>query len=391
VRLALRLSLAARALVVASVVVPMAVFLSLVLAFFGAIFGLGLSGVTQTVLETAAAAPRVASVTPLPAWAAAVVAGCVLVVVFYGWERVAPYTRDDHLIPPSGPAQWALVLVVLVACYEVVVEPPAALLILLGDGPLLALAPAALGALVGVWGSILWLRAEIRALRELSVTGSEPADPEAHAALVGAVDRLSAAAGVAAPEVRVLGAPRPLAHVVGTRRDAVLVVSTGLLDALSPAEREAVLAHEVAHLANGDSRLMSLALAPVVLAEELFVDEDGPGTDPRDWPWYALGVVLRAVGQFGAAVFAVGRERAADETAAKLTGDPAALASALATLAGRDPPETDLREWSESVAALGVLPSLAPEGERAWSFDTHPPVEERIERLRELAAAQEGR
>lgn len=389
-RLALRLSLVARALVVATVVVPMAVFLSLLLAFFGALFGLGLSGATQTVLETAAAAPRLASVTPLPAWAAGVVAACVLVLVFYGWERVASSTRDDYLIPPSGPVQWALVLLVLVAAYEVLVEPAAALFASLGDGLLLALAPAALGALVGLWGAVLWLRTEARALRELSVTGSEPADPDAHAALVGAVDRLSAVAGVTAPAVRVLDSPRPLAHTVGTRRDAVLVVSTGLLDALAGAEVDAVVAHELAHVANGDSRLMSLALAPVVLAEELWV-EDGPGRDPRDWLWYAMGVVMLRVGQFAAAVFAVGRERVADETAARLTGDPAALASALATLSGREPPSTDLWEWSASVAALGVLPSLAPEDERAWPFDTHPPVEERIERLRELARAYERR
>jgi heat shock protein HtpX len=96
------------------------------------------------------------------------------------------------------------------------------------------------------------------------------------------------------------------------------------------------------------------------------------------------------VGQFGAAVFAVGRERAADETAARLTGDPAALAAALATLADREPPATDLRERA-SVAALGVLPSLAPDGGLDWPFATHPPTDERVARLRELAADYERR
>lgn len=394
VRLALRLSLAARALVVAGVVVPMAAVLSLVIALFGAMFGLALSGTTKRALEGAAAAPRLAAVTPFPPWAAAVLAVLVLVLVFVGWERVAPHTRDGYLIPPSGPVQWALVLLVLVAVYELLVEPLAWLNGLVGGGLALALAPAALGALLGFYGAVLWLRAEVRALRELSVEGSEPADPAAHATVVGAVDRLAATADVAAPEIRVLDVSRPLAHTVGTRRDAVLVVSTGLCDALSPAEVEAVVGHELAHVANGDSRLMSLALAPVVLAEELWV-EDGPGQDPRDWPWYALGVALLRAGQFGAAVFAVGRERAADETAARLTGDPAALASALATLSGREPPTADPRandgDWSETVAALGVLPSLAPADERAWPFDTHPPVAERIERLRALAASYEAR
>lgn len=128
----------------ALVVVPMAAFLSLLLAAFDALLGLGLSDTTRRVLETAVAAPRLAAVTPLPPWAAAVLAGCVLVLVVASWEWVAPHTRDDYLIPPSGPVQWALVLVVLLA------EPAAALYGLLGDGVALALTPAALGALLGL-------------------------------------------------------------------------------------------------------------------------------------------------------------------------------------------------------------------------------------------------
>lgn len=394
-RLTLRLSLAARALVAAAVVAPLTAVLCLLLAFFGALFGLALTGVTTKTLATAATAPRLAAATPLSEPAALVLALGVLLAVFSGWSSLSPYTRDDHLIPPSGPTQWGLVSLVLVALYELVVEPLAWLAGVVDGGPLLALVPAGLGAVVGLVASVRWLRSEARALRALSVEGTETADPTTHGRLLATVDRLARIAGVPAPEVRVLDSSHPLAHTVGTRRDAVLVVSTGLLDALTPSELEAVLAHEAAHLANADSRLMSLALAPVVLAEELWgkttTMADGPGSDPRDWPWYALGVCLRTAGQFGASVFAVGREAAADETAARLTGDPAALASALQTLAGRDPPETDLRAWSESVAALGVLPSLAPEDGRDWRFSTHPQTEDRIARLRELAAADERR
>ncbi len=308
------------------------------------------------------------------------------VLVFAGWASLSPYTRDDYLIPPSGPVQWLVVAVVLGACYEVVAETAATVASVLGAFPALVAVVVGLG--FGLLATVWLLRAEVRNLRELSVRGTEPADPEPHGRLVGAVDRLSGAAGVPAPEVRVLDAERPLAHTAGARGSAALVVSTGLLAALSDAELDAVVAHEVAHLANGDSRLMSLALAPVVLADEMFVDED---PDLDDLFWNLVGGLFRLVGGFGASVFAVGREAAADETAARLTGDPAALASALRTLSGRDPPTTDLRDWSASVATLGVLPSLAPEGSREWPFRTHPPTEERIDRLRALVAAYEER
>ena len=97
----------------------------------------------------------------------------------------------------------------------------------------------------------------------------------------------------------------------------------------------------------------------------------------------------------GAAVFVVDRERAADETAVRLTGDPAAVASALATLSGCESPVAGPRsndgDWSEAVAALGVLPSPESADERAWPFDTHPPIAERIKRLRALAAPYKAR
>lgn len=386
-RLGLRLSLAARAVVALATLGPVAVLVCLLVTVVCGALALGFAGHAVEAVRALAAAPRLAAVTPLPAPAAALLAAAVPVVVFVGRESLAPYTRDDYLIPPSGPVGWLVVAVVLGACYEAVVETAATVVGLFDALPVLLVTVAG-GLGFGVLATVWLLRTEVRNLRELSVRGTEPADPEPHGRLVGAVERLSGVAGVPAPEVRVLDDSRPLARAAGTRGSAALVVSTGLLAALSDAELDAVVAHEVAHLANGDSRLMSLALAPVVLADELFVDED---PDLDDLFWNLVGGAIRLAGEFGASVFAVGREAAADETAARLTGDPAALAAALRTLSGRDPPTTDLREPSASVAALGVLPSLAPDGGREWSFRTHPSTEERIDRLRALAAEYETR
>lgn len=386
-RLGLRLSLAGRAVVALATLGPVAALVCLLVTVVCGAVVFSFAGPAVEAVRTLAASPRLAAVTPLPAPAVVVLAVVALVAVFGGWESLAPYTRDDYLIPPSGPVQWLLVAVVLGACYEVVVET-AATAVGLVDAFATVVVALVGGLGFGLLGTVWLLRAEVRNLRSLSVRGTEPADADAHGRLVGAVDRLSGVAGVPAPEVRVLDSPRPLARTAGTRRSAALVVSTGLLAALSDAELDAVVAHEVAHLANGDSRLMSLALTPVVLADDLFVDDD---PDLDDLFWNLVGGLFRLVGGFGASVFAVGREAAADETAARLTGDPAALASALRTLSGRDPPTTDLREWSASVAALGVLPSLAPDRDREWPFRTHPPTEERIERLRALVAAYEER
>ncbi|WP_372912974.1 hypothetical protein [Salinigranum sp.] len=102
---------------------------------------------------------------------------------------------------------------------------------------------------------------------------------------------------------------------------------------------------------------MALALAPVVFAEDLF--EDDPD-DLGEWFWWLFDRALLLYGQLGVAVLSRGREWAADAGAAALTGSPAALASALVRLdEARGPPPEDLREWSDALVALDVLPTLS--------------------------------
>ena len=88
---------------------------------------------------------------------------------------------------------------------------------------------------------------------------------------------------------------------------------------------------------------------------------------------------MKRYGQLGVAVLSRGRERAADVAAAELTGSPAALAGALERLTeARDRPETDLREWEHSVAAMDILPPPEP-GVSTEPFRTHPLVKTRVE------------
>jgi Zn-dependent protease with chaperone function len=156
-------------------------------------------------------------------------------------------------------------------------------------------------------------------------------------------------------------------HVEG---DAVVVVSTGLLATLSAAELDAVLAHELAHLRNGDLRLVGWLLLPVAWAAGRAV-----GPEPGRLSRLARRVALVA-SLPGVVVFNRGREFAADRAAAALTS-PASLASALERL---DPeaatPSRDLR----SVAVLNVV--ALPGAGIPFS---HPSTERRVERLRAMA------
>lgn len=165
-----------------------------------------------------------------------------------------------------------------------------------------------------------------------------------------------------------------------TEADHVVVVSTGLIDRLPPAELEAVLAHEVAHLANGDLRLMNWLLLPTFWA-------DAAETTMVPIPvWSTVPIRYSAVP--AVAFFNRGREFVADAAAARITGDPAALASALERLDEdvETAPESDFR----AVAIVNILPTRHRSGTtRSTLPRSHPPTAERIERLETMTVERE--
>lgn len=389
--LRLRFSLLVRMAFAVAVLTSLSVVLGLItVVVCSVVLGLTVPGILAYVHDVVEQAPRLSTAASVPPPAVAVVALAWLAAVSHGWERVAPYTTNDYVIPPSGPVQLFVVCSSLVALYLAVVESVISL----------GLAAAALFAQSwGIWVflasvvviSILWfvlaLRSEVRTLRERSVDGdSRAASPNDR--VVAVVRRLSQQAGVSTPEVRISSHDRPVAFTIGSGSGATIVVSDALLTLLSPTELEAVLAHEVSHLVNGDSRVMTLALAPVVYAAD-FVEDDPDGLTDLFWWLFNRGLFM--YGQLGVAVLSRGREWAADAGAAALTGSPTALASALARLdEARGTPGQDLRAWSDALVALDVLPTLSPDGTlRGWAFQTHPSTEARIDRLQRLAAEME--
>jgi heat shock protein HtpX len=205
---------------------------------------------------------------------------------------------------------------------------------------------------------------------------SYPAE-STHPELVDTTERIELQADVPSPALRITESGRPESFALGGGADAVIVVSTGLCAVLSDDELTAVLAHEVSHLANADSRIMGAVLVPVLIADEPF-DPDSDDDDERVDTGYKR---LKRYGQFGVAILSRGREWYADGGAVALTGSPAALASALERLdSERQKPTTDLRDWEASITALDILPPSDWE-HATGPFRTHPSTEKRIERL----------
>jgi heat shock protein HtpX len=203
--------------------------------------------------------------------------------------------------------------------------------------------------------------------RELPVGES----PGLHATLVG----LAALAGVSKPRLYLLndGHPRALSAGRGSRGSSI-AVSRGLLAAAPPAELEGVLAHELAHIRNRDVLVQTAA---VVVASALVETSRFGG-----WFQRALLFVL---GPLAAAIMHLllspKREFAADRAAAALCGSPHGLADALIRLEQA----AELVEFRANPATepLYTFNPFAEEGLAAL-FVTHPPVSERVRRLREL-------
>jgi heat shock protein HtpX len=205
--------------------------------------------------------------------------------------------------------------------------------------------------------------------------------------IVQTVQKLSQQAGIGMPEVGIFEG-EPNAFATGAFRDSALVaVSTGLLLGMTRDEVEAVLAHEVAHIANGDMVTMTLIqgvmntfvvfLSRVIgYAVDSFLrknDEErsGPGIG-----YYVTTIVLDIVLGFAAAMvvawFSRQREFRADAGAAQLMGNRQPMINALARLGGMTP-----GELPKSVAAFGIAGGIGQ------LFSTHPPIEERIAALRD--------
>ena len=235
------------------------------------------------------------------------------------------------------------------------------------------------------------------ALRAMGAREVTPAEaPELHAM----IDRLCVQADLPKPKVAVADTRMPNAFALGrSPKSATVCATTGLMELLSPAELEGVLAHELTHVANRDVLVMTLAsffatiAAYIVQFGFLFGGGHGHGDDddnPSMLVLFLVSIGVYVVSFFLMQALSRYREFAADRDAALITGRPSALASALTRISGgmQRIPQRDLRATQE-LAAFYIFPPGAGKSLGAL-FSTHPPMEKRIAALSRLEMQLQG-
>lgn len=223
----------------------------------------------------------------------------------------------------------------------------------------------------------------------LSMTGAREIDRSDNPRLYRIVENLSIATGMPTPRVFIIDDPAPNAMATGRDPQHAMVAATaGILEIMDDRELEAVMAHEMGHVQNYDIRVSMIVfglvsfiglLSDLALQFAYWGDEDERDTSPVT---LILGIVLLVVAPIIAALIqmAVSRQREylADATGALTTRDPEGLASALEKLEHYGQP---MQQQSASTAHLFFNNPLKS-GFFNNLFSTHPPLEQRIARLR---------
>ena len=242
-----------------------------------------------------------------------------------------------------------------------------------------------------------WFSGKFALKMSKAVAVSEAEEPELHRMIASLASR----AGVPKPGVYVTPAEQPNAFATGRNpKHAAIAVTAGIQRALGPRELEGVLAHEMAHIKNRDILIASIAamVAGAIAAIANFLQFSlffGGGDD--DNPLGIIGTIATIIlAPIAATIIqlAVSRQRefVADATGAELIGDPNPLADALETLhrtASQIPMKVN--PASEPLYIVNPLAANARGGRRGGGFgklfSTHPPMEERVARLRRMAGA----
>ena len=226
-------------------------------------------------------------------------------------------------------------------------------------------------------------------------TGAQEVSEEDAPELFAMIRELADRYGMPMPKVAIINSAMPNAFATGRNpQNALVAVTTGILQRLTRRELRAVLGHELAHVANRDMKVLAISNFLVTLTSflmtmfffnMLFGRRDSSGGSMPFLVAYLVTIIVYFVGKLLVLALTRYREYGADHTGAEISGDPGALADALEKIAvGMDYiPDEDLRRLQTAQAFL-FAPAL--KGFAANAFSTHPPIEERIARLRDLEA-----
>jgi len=231
----------------------------------------------------------------------------------------------------------------------------------------------------------------------LSMHGAQEVDERAATDLFGIVGELSSRAGLPMPRVYLMDNPQPNAFATGRNpQHAAVAVTTGLLQHLDRKEVAGVIAHELAHIKNHDTLTMTITatIAGAISMLAQFGMFFGSNRDSHNGVGIVGTLAMVILAPLAAILVQMAisrtREYAADETGARISGEPAWLASALNKIANATHaiPNEDA-ERSPATAHMFIINPLS--GARMDNlFSTHPAVENRIAALQELARQMGG-
>lgn len=227
--------------------------------------------------------------------------------------------------------------------------------------------------------------------------GAEVVTEQQEPQLYEMVTRLCAIAGIPRPKLAVVHKSVPNAFATGRNaKHSVVAVTDGLRSMLTQDELEAVLAHELSHVKNRDSMIITLAslistVAFFIFRNSFMIPRGGRGGKENLWflvpimvavVWVVSFLLIKALSRY--------REYAADRGSALITGKPSQLASALMKISGmiQRVPTRDLREV-EGMNAFFIIPALSGESIMEL-FGTHPTVEKRIAALEKIESELQG-
>ena len=231
----------------------------------------------------------------------------------------------------------------------------------------------------------------------LAISGAQEIDLKSHQELYRLVENLTITAGLPMPRVYVIDDTAMNAFATGRNpKNAVVCVTTGLLGRLDKTELEGVLAHELSHIGNYDIRFMTLVvvlvgiitlLADWMLRLSFFGGDDNDNRNPILMiAGLALIIISPIIAMLIQLAVSRRREFLADASGALLTRYPEGLASALEKIAGDKEP---LEAANKATAHLYIANPLKDHkgDSQSWfasMFNTHPPIQERIQRLRDM-------